>query len=525
MLIPLAQLVQRHSLQIRRILHVGAHLCEERADYQAAGVKDDNIHWVEGNGKLVQTLKRAHPRLHLYHAVVADKDGRHVDFIVTNNGQSSSILELAEHKKEHPSVVEIYREPRQTCRLDTLLTRHRVAPVDFLNLDIQGAELLALKGLGHYLHHVRYIYTEVNTKALYQDCALLTEVDDFLTQEGFVRKELSLTPHGWGDAFYVRERAPTFLVVDFSTGLCGGLGDRIVGLVSGVLLARITRRQLLVDWGDHPSSKYLWQDLHPARPHHPYLATQPTLEWDCVDQRFRYQTNLSQQPLDQCWKEPVVRLRCNQEIASFVYDNPHYPELKGRFLSDLLAVYSTFWTNLLPPRTPFPPRPSGQFIGLQIRAGDTHMKCGHVEYMSRQYVTEVILPQCYERLKTQYPPQDYSLFITSDLPCYAEAQKIWAGYNVFSTEGPIDHFERQGQTEGLRKTLTDLYLLSQADVVVFSWQSNFGRVAALMNPTQQVYAIDAQGQWGGPFASKQCLSTKHQTSRDRVDSWPPSTAS
>ena len=42
--------------------------------------------------------------------------------------------------------------------------------VNFLNLDIQGAELKALKSLQDYLHKVDYIYTEVNVDYLYVDC-------------------------------------------------------------------------------------------------------------------------------------------------------------------------------------------------------------------------------------------------------------------------------------------------------------------------------------------------------------------
>ena len=78
--------------------------------------------------------------------------------------------------------------------------------INFLNLDIQGAELLALKGMAKYLKHIKYIYTEVNTEKVYKDCALITEIDDFLKLHGFSRKcEAIYRQFGWGDALYIRD--------------------------------------------------------------------------------------------------------------------------------------------------------------------------------------------------------------------------------------------------------------------------------------------------------------------------------
>lgn len=210
MLIPLSRLVHDFGVQITGVLHVGAHECEEREAYITVGhTTDAHTYWVEAQEHLVQQNKMKIPSINIYQAVVSDKDDSTVEFIVTNNMQSSSILELDLHKKEHPWVVETKRYQVQTTRLDTLITNQIGADVfrntvNFINLDIQGAELLALRGLGEFLTGIRYIYTEVNTKSLYKDCALLPEMDAFLAEHGFTRVALEMTVHGWGDAFYVR---------------------------------------------------------------------------------------------------------------------------------------------------------------------------------------------------------------------------------------------------------------------------------------------------------------------------------
>lgn len=75
---------------------------------------------------------------------------------------------------------------------------------NFWNFDIQGAELLALKGADKYIKNVDAIYLEVNEKELYKNCGLIHEIDAFLSNYGFTREITFMTPHGWGDALYVK---------------------------------------------------------------------------------------------------------------------------------------------------------------------------------------------------------------------------------------------------------------------------------------------------------------------------------
>ncbi len=78
-------------------------------------------------------------------------------------------------------------------------------PFNFLNLDIQGAELKAMKGMGDYLKNFDYVYTEINDDHLYINCALVSDLDDFLLQYGLVRVETCWTDCKWGDAFYIKK--------------------------------------------------------------------------------------------------------------------------------------------------------------------------------------------------------------------------------------------------------------------------------------------------------------------------------
>lgn len=207
MLITLDKLVERFKLNINGVLHIGAHECEEYAAYLNQKIPKENIFWIEAMENKVIQMKKKNKNINIYKAVVSDTDGEEVTFNITNNGQSSSFLELGTHEKHHPHVHIIKKEKMITSRMDTFIDRELInmTNVNFLNLDIQGAELKALKGLGKYIDNINYIYTEVNTEKVYKECALMDEIDEFLKEKGFVRKcESIYKQYGWGDAFYMR---------------------------------------------------------------------------------------------------------------------------------------------------------------------------------------------------------------------------------------------------------------------------------------------------------------------------------
>ena len=208
MLINIHQLVSQFNLKITGILHIGAHECEELGDYVRAGVAQNKTYWIEAMPNKVEFCKsRYGAGLHIYQAVIDDIDDSKVTFNITNNGQSSSILEFGSHSKSHPQVHVVNKVDMLTTRLDTLIAREQIpiTELNFVNLDIQGVELRALKSMEKYLQHVQYIYTEVNTEEVYKGCNLIGEIDTYLSGFGFQRVAQNiLKQFGWGDAFYMK---------------------------------------------------------------------------------------------------------------------------------------------------------------------------------------------------------------------------------------------------------------------------------------------------------------------------------
>lgn len=206
MLMSFPALVQRYNLKITGLLHVGAHLAEEASMYANAGIRD--VWWIEANPrvqrKILQTL-RAFPGQRLIEALVYEKDGVKLDFNVTNyDGMSSSILEFGTHPEFSPDTKFVEKLRLRTRTIDSLAEEHRIVDANFLSMDLQGAELFALKGAHRFLQSVDYVLSEVNQVEVYRDCAQVDELDAFLHE--FARVETYWVPaQGWGDALWIRK--------------------------------------------------------------------------------------------------------------------------------------------------------------------------------------------------------------------------------------------------------------------------------------------------------------------------------
>lgn len=202
MLIPLDDLVQKYGVQFTGILHVGAHECEEIVEYDKY-LRRDCVLWIEAMSDKVEFCKARFPDILIEQAVVSDCEDS-VVFHISNNGQSSSILDLGTHTVHHPHIHYVGNYECVTQRLDSILEKYTI-PFNFINIDIQGAELKALKGMD--LSSIQYIYTEVNSDYVYKGCCLVSEIDEYLGQFGFKRVETSWYNDvaGWGDALYVKQ--------------------------------------------------------------------------------------------------------------------------------------------------------------------------------------------------------------------------------------------------------------------------------------------------------------------------------
>ena len=207
MLIPIEKLVEYHKP--KNVIHIGAHLGEEVDYYYNYGV--DQSLWVEANIDLMRQLQSNISRYRnarSINAVLTDKDDQDVIFNISNNGTSSSILDFEYHKIAHPDIFYVGKREMKSRTLNTIFLENSIPfeLYDFMNVDIQGAELLMLKGATEILPHLKCLYLEVNQKEVYKGSPMVEELDEFLKNWKFNRVETEwFEETGWGDAIYIKD--------------------------------------------------------------------------------------------------------------------------------------------------------------------------------------------------------------------------------------------------------------------------------------------------------------------------------
>jgi FkbM family methyltransferase len=153
-------------------------------------------------------------------------DGKEHTLNITNVPMTSSIfkpdsetLDLFQHLGDLTQVVK--EEVISTKRLDDIA---ELGHIDFIKMDIQGAELMALEHAVETIKHTSVIQCEVEFVELYEGQPLFADVDTFLRSQGFCFLKfrytmgrafkplaMSANPYQsmcqtlWGDAVYVKD--------------------------------------------------------------------------------------------------------------------------------------------------------------------------------------------------------------------------------------------------------------------------------------------------------------------------------
>ena len=198
-------LYDKYRIQKKNVIHIGAGDGRESELYKKLSIPF--VLWVEANPQTVRDLEKKLTRRNniVIQALIHDSHS-YTEFKVTNKLACSSMLELDMHKHYYPDVKveEVLR--LKTSRMEEIIEELDIVMNDynFLNIDVQGVELSAIKSFGRHLKYINYIHTEVNIESLYRDCCMLWDLDNFLLDNEFIRLDTSMTGKGWGDALYKR---------------------------------------------------------------------------------------------------------------------------------------------------------------------------------------------------------------------------------------------------------------------------------------------------------------------------------
>ena len=165
MLIEFQEIVNKYKVVPKGILHIGANFAEESPSYMAFGI--GKTIWIESDYSAFEKLKEITSKYPLYKSYY---------FIASN-------IDIKEDN---------------TKKIDTLFEEEELKhyDYDFLNLNINESELLALKGMENVLKVIECAYISFNSS--------ISEIDEYLSKYGFKRLETKIIKDGCGEAFYIK---------------------------------------------------------------------------------------------------------------------------------------------------------------------------------------------------------------------------------------------------------------------------------------------------------------------------------
>lgn len=207
--------IVRHFLnECPKILEAGGHEGEDTVNMHLFWPKS-TIYSFEPNPFAYEKMKervKGYDQIFTYPLALFNYDGMVQFFIQLNNGNdgASSVLlaspEYSELGHQH-SWWYIDREIEVPCiTLDSWAKREGIEEIDFMWLDMEGAELFVLKAGTQVLRNVKAIYTEVNFQEFRIQMTQYKDLFQFLNDQGFEQIFFEGDTSFQGNAIFVNKK-------------------------------------------------------------------------------------------------------------------------------------------------------------------------------------------------------------------------------------------------------------------------------------------------------------------------------
>jgi FkbM family methyltransferase len=173
-----------------------------------------------GNIEKIKTnfQKYAAKNINLFKLAMSNKDGKATFYVSSGHpedrpkeedwdygNKSSSLLRPKKTKQIHRWLKFKDKIKVKTRRLDSFCDEACIDKIDFIFIDVQGAELMVLKGAGDLLKKVGMIWMEVESVELYNHQPLKDDVESFMQANGF-KCIKSTVDEISGDQLYVNSK-------------------------------------------------------------------------------------------------------------------------------------------------------------------------------------------------------------------------------------------------------------------------------------------------------------------------------
>ncbi len=192
--------INTFQLKVNGLIHIGASKFYEAELYKKLKIND--IIWIDADPKTSADLEKTfskNSRIKVFSFAATDKNGEAYFKINDDKQPGSLFFDLDKKTTASDKIVKV-----QTKRLDDFL--QNIADRNIFNaiiIDVEGAELMALRGAVNILKQIDFIISEVNYTDRYNS-SLITQLDDFLLKQGFIRVDTKSKSNAHGMALYIK---------------------------------------------------------------------------------------------------------------------------------------------------------------------------------------------------------------------------------------------------------------------------------------------------------------------------------
>ena len=176
------------------IFEIGSHMgLDTKTIYDLT--KSKNIHCFEPDLRNINIFNSFNISAKLNQVAVSNIDGEidfykssgnpiiptHIPLLNDNDwSASSSIKKPKLHLERLPWCKFLNPMKVESIRIDSYCRNNNIKNIDFIWMDVQGAELEVLEGFGKYLNKTKYIYTEYSNEELYENSPNKSTILNFI---------------------------------------------------------------------------------------------------------------------------------------------------------------------------------------------------------------------------------------------------------------------------------------------------------------------------------------------------------
>lgn len=158
-----------------------------------------NLHCFEPDHRNIEMFKQLNLPVTLNEYAISDIDGVSNFYLSSGNvyeskygptnnelvnqndwSASSSLMTPKNHTIKTPWVKFENKIEVKTKKIETYCLENNIKNIDFIWMDVQGAELNIIKGMGEFKEKIRYIYTEYSDEELYEHQGTKEQIIDLL---------------------------------------------------------------------------------------------------------------------------------------------------------------------------------------------------------------------------------------------------------------------------------------------------------------------------------------------------------